>query len=105
MSWTDEDDHETTPEAASALVDLPKLASAAKAPPPREALPRSIWALGSHLGRHQRDGRGRPAMDPLRQTDSRFRPLARRRARTARPLFVLIRTRNPCVLFRWRLFG
>ncbi len=100
-----EEDKEAAPEAASVLVHLQEFAPTAKTPPPREALPRSILALGSHLGRHQRDGRGRPAMAPLRQTDSRFRPLARRRARTARPLFVLIRTRNPCVLFRWRLFG
>jgi hypothetical protein len=38
-------------------------------------------------------------------TETRFRPLARRRASTARPPLVLIRTRNPCVLERRRRFG
>jgi len=38
-------------------------------------------------------------------TVSRFRPFARRRLSTSRPFFVLIRTRNPCVFFRWRVFG
>ena len=48
--------------------------------------------------------------EPLRtgvrlQAERRLRPFARRRASTARPFFVLMRTRKPCVLFRWRLFG
>ncbi len=38
-------------------------------------------------------------------TVSFFRPRARRRASTARPFLVDMRTRNPCVLARWRLFG
>jgi hypothetical protein len=38
-------------------------------------------------------------------TVSFLRPRARRRARTARPFFVSIRERNPCVFARWRLFG
>lgn len=38
-------------------------------------------------------------------TVSFFRPRARRRAITARPFLVAMRTRNPCVLARWRLFG
>ena len=33
-------------------------------------------------------------------TVRRFRPLARRRFNTRRPFFVLMRTRNPCVLAR-----
>jgi hypothetical protein len=39
------------------------------------------------------------------QTVRRLRPLARRRFSTARPAFVDMRTRNPCVFFRLRLFG
>jgi hypothetical protein len=38
-------------------------------------------------------------------TVRRFRPFARRRFRTRRPFFVLIRTRNPCVRARRRVFG
>ena len=38
-------------------------------------------------------------------TERRLRPFARRRLSTRRPFFVLIRTRNPCVLARWRRFG
>jgi hypothetical protein len=38
-------------------------------------------------------------------TDSLCRPLARRRASTARPSFVFMRSRKPCVLARLRLFG
>jgi hypothetical protein len=38
-------------------------------------------------------------------TVKRLRPFARRRFRTRRPFLVLIRTRNPCVRLRWRLFG
>ncbi|OFV94508.1 MAG: hypothetical protein A3G76_12190 [Acidobacteria bacterium RIFCSPLOWO2_12_FULL_65_11] len=57
----------------------------------------------------------RTPMDPLvglepSQTYSlltvrRLRPFARRRLRTSRPFFVLMRTRNPWVRRRWRLFG
>jgi len=38
-------------------------------------------------------------------TVSLWRPLARRRDSTARPSFVFMRSRNPCVLARLRLFG
>ena len=38
-------------------------------------------------------------------TARRFRPLARRRARTCRPFLVAMRTRNPWVRFRCRRFG
>ena len=47
-----------------------------------------------------RDGRG-----PTAQAAIRFRPFWRRLFRTRRPPLVLIRTRNPWVLFRFRLFG
>jgi hypothetical protein len=38
-------------------------------------------------------------------TETRFRPLARRRESTARPLLVFIRVRNPCVFERRRRLG
>lgn len=38
-------------------------------------------------------------------TETRLRPLARRRERTARPLLVFIRVRKPCVLDRRRRLG
>jgi hypothetical protein len=38
-------------------------------------------------------------------TVRRLRPFARRRFSTRRPFFVLMRTRNPCVLARWRVLG
>ena len=38
-------------------------------------------------------------------TETRLRPLARRRDNTARPAFVFIRSRNPCVFERRRRFG
>jgi len=38
-------------------------------------------------------------------TVRRLRPFARRRFSTSRPFFVLIRTKNPCVFARWRVFG
>jgi hypothetical protein len=37
----------------------------------------------------------RRRLRPSYDTDSRFRPFARRRFNTSRPFFVLIRTRNP----------
>jgi hypothetical protein len=40
-----------------------------------------------------------------RQTLTRARPLRRRAARIARPARVRMRSRNPCVFARWRLFG
>jgi hypothetical protein len=49
-------------------------------------------------------GRPRPESYSL-LTVRRFRPLARRRLRTSRPFLVLMRTRNPCVRFRWRVLG
>lgn len=43
--------------------------------------------------------------DRADQADRRWRPLARRDFRTARPALVDIRARNPCFLDRRRLFG
>ncbi len=48
---------------------------------------------------------GGPVPDTPDQADSRSRPLRRRAARTARPARVLMRTRNPCVFLRLRVFG
>src|SRR5262249_24186807 len=42
---------------------------------------------------------------PTDQAESAVRPLRRRRARTARPPRVRMRTRNPWVLLRLRVFG
>ncbi len=39
------------------------------------------------------------------ETVRRLRPLARRRFRTSRPFFVLMRTKKPCVRLRRRRFG
>lgn len=39
------------------------------------------------------------------QTLSRFRPFARRRLMTSRPARVDMRSRNPCVLFLFKLLG
>jgi hypothetical protein len=50
-------------------------------------------------------GKPLPTAGRNRQTVSRLRPLRRREARTARPALVLIRTRNPWVFLRRRLFG
>jgi hypothetical protein len=50
-------------------------------------------------------GPGQALRHPSSATVSRFRPFARRRFRTIRPFFVVIRTRKPCVFFRRRVFG
>jgi hypothetical protein len=39
------------------------------------------------------------------QTVNRFRPFARRRLMTSRPAFVDMRSRKPCVRFRFKLLG
>jgi hypothetical protein len=62
-----------------------------------EPLPRSEALIGCH----PHAGRWAYRYD----TDSRFRPLARRRFKTIRPFFVLIRTRNPWVRRRRRRLG
>jgi len=50
-------------------------------------------------------GRSRHSHGYSLLTVKRLRPFARRRLRTRRPFLVLIRTRNPCVPARRRLFG
>ncbi len=71
--------------------------------------------VGTHEGHRHRTSavtdtrcerpEGGPVPDTPDQADSRSRPLRRRAARTARPARVLMRTRNPCVFLRLRLFG
>ena len=73
---------------------------------------RSFFGSGVHtdhirLGSESR-GQECPRLDYSRNpgfTATRLRPLARRRDRTAAPLFVFIRLRNPCVLERRRRLG
>ena len=50
-------------------------------------------------------GRRCSSTAPILYTAKRFLPLARRRFRTSRPFFVLMRTRKPCVRLRRRLLG
>ena len=54
-------------------------------------------------GEHHEPRRVRAAPDG--QAVSRFRPRARRAARTRRPPAVFIRARKPCSLARWRFLG
>jgi hypothetical protein len=75
----------------STFVDAQEVGAAANA---------LVWPERSH----GREGRPRRAGYSL-LTVSRFRPFARRRLRTRRPFFELMRTRNPCARFRRRLFG
>ncbi len=65
-----------------------RIPPAAASAPPREA-PAITAAQGGCAG----------------QTLTRARPLRRRAARTARPALVRMRSRNPCVFARRRLFG
>jgi len=62
-------------------------------------MPRGAQAVTSPPAR----SRGRPGR--AGQTLTRARPLRRRAARIARPARVRMRSRNPCVFARWRLFG
>lgn len=62
------------------------------------ATPDSRGTPQGFVARHIRD-------QPSSATVSFFRPLARRRAKTIRPFFVAIRTRNPWAFARRRLFG
>ena len=68
----------------AAIVNLPKIGAAANP---------LLWP---ECGRRQRYSL---------LTVSRLRPFARRRFSTSRPFLVLIRTRNPCVFLRCRVFG
>jgi hypothetical protein len=77
-------------------------ARALDAAPPAEQplkLPPIAQPLPAGQGRPGHAGRGHT------QTESRRRPLARRRLRTFRPPLVDIRSRKPCVFFRRRRFG
>jgi hypothetical protein len=67
----------------------------------------SVDALALSEERLELGAAGQPlaAREPARQTVSRLRPLARRRLRTFRPPFVIIRSRKPWVFFRRRWFG
>jgi hypothetical protein len=86
------------------LVDLLKLGATADVLVSPEIshvsrnLPESPYALT-----RERVDLSRPAHSLL--TVRRLRPFERRRLRTSRPFFVLMRTRNPCVRLRWRVLG
>lgn len=56
-------------------------------------------------GSSRQPRRAGPGPEAYDETVRRLRPLARRRLRTSRPFFVLMRTRNPCVRLRRRRFG
>src|SRR5699024_1808493 len=47
----------------------------------------------------------KPLTVSVAYADNTFLPLRRRRAKTLRPFFVLIRLRKPCTFFRLREFG
>ena len=82
------------PCAAAAAQGLARTPSASASVRLREA--QAITA--ALAGPHQRQAR-------VAQTLIRARPLRRRAARTARPARVRMRSRNPCVFARRRLFG
>jgi hypothetical protein len=64
------------------------------------------YTLRKSVDRNRRTRFGKPGMRYLSElTVSLWRPLARRRARTARPFFVSMRVRNPWVFARRRLLG
>ncbi len=72
---------------------------------PENRLP-CLYTRRKSEDRRRRTRFGKPAIDYLSElTVSFLRPRARRRASTARPFFVSIRDRKPCVLARRRLFG
>lgn len=99
--------------------------SAAQAPGRHDSKPNDPQAVGENDEGHEpavkpdslaKDPlKFRAAPDPLVRpecgrtdyddTDSRLRPLARRRFSTSRPFLVLMRTRNPWVFRRRRRFG
>ena len=61
--------------------------------------------IAADLSRPEAAAEAAGSGDASAQAEMRLRPFARRRARTARPDLVLIRTKNPWVLLRWRLLG
>lgn len=72
---------------------------------PRAALRPRRTAVAKSSRRVSRAVEGSTAEILGRQADSCERPLRRRAVRIARPARVRIRSRNPCVLARRRLFG
>ena len=78
----------------AAVEDLLKFYAAADAPGP-------VKTPGQHDGEAVNLDRPRAYDETVR----RLRPLARRRLRTSRPFFVLMRTRKPCVRLRRRRLG
>jgi hypothetical protein len=56
-----------------------------------------------HKDSHQQEKKAQSRK--LGLTETRLRPFARRRERTAAPALVFIRVRKPCVFARWRRFG
>lgn len=86
------------------FISIQKIPASPDAASPRESPAPSAAGWGADLRVH---GSGQNAADPAAspgaasaQAERRLRPFARRRARTARPVLVLIRIRNPCVLLR-----
>lgn len=87
-AWSEQDREITRRDAVSRVEDPLELR------PPSHAL-----RLAERVRRHGAISR----QDD--ETESRFRPLARRRFSTSRPFFVAIRVRNPCVFLRRRRLG
>src|SRR5205085_11571665 len=67
--------------------------------------PHAAADSGGELGAGTHACRGRQHWRPAVQAESRARPLRRRPARMARPARVRMRSRNPWVFARRRLFG
>jgi hypothetical protein len=80
-----------------------------RGPTARPADPRDVGPTVEPTGCAGRRSHGRGLRRGTLSTgayaDRRTRPFARRLARIARPARVRIRTRKPCVLWRFRLFG
>jgi hypothetical protein len=94
-SRQDEHRHQPAMQPRARLVHLLELGASADMPAGAKAV---IHGTGGTEPKLRRGYRGD---DTLR----RFRPFARRRFSTMRPFFVLMRTRNPWVRRRRRLFG
>jgi len=93
--------HQPPANPLAVLVDAQKLGAA---PNPAGGRKRAQLRFGrifpGHLGNRPESA----GYDPV-DTLNRFRPLARRRFNTRRPPLVAMRTRNPWVFLRRRLFG
>jgi hypothetical protein len=89
--------HQPAMGANTAVVDLLEFLSPFQA---------AVCAEAAIHGRPDTDGLTlRPTAGQREDTVSRFRPFERRRLTTRRPFLVLMRTRNPWVRRRRRLFG